>query len=316
MSPKKKLLVISGPTATGKTDISLKLAKLYDAHIINFDSLLFYKEISIGTAKPTEKEREDIPHYMVDSHSIFEPINAADYFRKVVPLINKLFENCERLILVGGSGFYLQTILNGMFESTTTPPEITSRSQDLFEKEGITPFLKTLELHDPESFDRYHENDHYRIRRAVEHFWSTGEKFSDSRDQMEQRKLNSPPKKYGWDVCHIHLDIPKEEHWPIIQSRTKKMLELGIVEEVSSLLKNGATGQEKPLKSIGYLEVIQFLEGSITSLEACEERINISTRQLAKAQRTWFKKVDKLVYHPLTDWDKINLTAKDFYNHE
>lgn len=316
MSPKKKLLVISGPTATGKTNISLKLAKSYDAVIVNFDSLLFYKEISIGTAKPTKDEQENIPHYMVDSHSIFAPINAADYYREVIPLINKLFEDNERVILVGGSGFYLQTILNGMFESTTTPPEITTRSQELFDTEGIEPFLKVLKDHDPESFERYHENDHYRIRRAVEHFWSTGEKFSTSRDQMEERKLNSPPKKFGWDVCHIHLDIPKEEHWPIIQNRTKKMLELGIIDEVSSLLKNGATGQEKPLKSIGYLEVIQYLEGSIPSLEACEERINISTRQLAKAQRTWFKKVDKLVYHPLTDWDKINLTAKDFYDHE
>ena len=309
---KTKIIVVSGPTASGKTSLSLKLAKKYEGSIVNFDSLLFYKEISIGTAKPLPEEQGDIPHYMIDSHSIFEPINAADYFRETIPLILELAKKDKTIILVGGSGFYLQTILKGMFDSVTSPPEIIERSNQLFTTQGIDPFLEILKNNDPESYERYHENDHYRIRRAVEHFWSTGDPFSESRENMQEKLRQAPPVKYGWDVLHIYLDVPKPDHWKIIQKRTKGMLSDGIVEEVKNLLKNGATGEEKPLKSIGYSEVIQYLKGEISDLEACEERINISTRQLAKAQRTWFKKVEKKSYNPLVDWDKIEKEAEEF----
>lgn len=309
---KTKIIVISGPTATGKTEISLKLAKLHDALIINFDSLLFYKEISIGTAKPSLEDQQGVPHFMLDSHSIFEPINAADYFKQVIPLIRDLSKQKKPLILVGGSGFYLQTVLNGMFESTTSPKEVLDKSQKLYDNDGIEPFLEILKVHDHASFERYHENDHYRIRRAVEHWWSTKQPFSQSREELQHKNNEAPPIKYDWDVTHLYLDLPKLIHWDIIQERTKKMLSNGLVEEVKSLLDNGATGEEKPLKSIGYLEAIKYLRGEIESEEALVERISISTRQLAKAQRTWFKKVEKLSYNPLEDWDKIEIHVNEF----
>ena len=185
-----KIIVISGPTATGKTDLSIRLAKKYDAEIINFDSLVFYKEISIGTAKPTREEQEDIPHHFVGSESIFNPINAADFYKMCIPLLQELLNQNKNVILVGGSGFYLQTVLKGMFESITTPEDLVDRSNQLYSQEGIEPFREILKQEDIKSFERYHENDHYRIRRAVEHFWTTGKPFSNVFELLSESVSN------------------------------------------------------------------------------------------------------------------------------
>ena len=182
-----KIIVISGPTATGKTSTSIKIAKEVDAEIINFDSLVFYKEITIGTAKPTPQEMEGIIHHLVGTQSILEPINAADFMKMAIPLINEIHQRDKVVILVGGSGFYLQAVLNGMYDSITTTPDITEKSDSLYLSEGITPFRKILKDVDQISFERYHENDHYRIRRAVEHYWMSGVPFSEAREKMKEK---------------------------------------------------------------------------------------------------------------------------------
>lgn len=309
---KNIICVISGPTASGKTSTSILLAKKYNGVVVNFDSLVFYKEISIGTAKPTKEEQDGIPHYLVGTQSINEPLNAASFLKLAEPIIQKIHAEDKIVFLVGGSGFYLQALLNGMYKSQTTPDEITYRSNQLYNSEGIEPFINELKINDPISMNKYHENDHYRIRRAVEHFWTTGEKFSDARESMEEKKKNSPTIKNNWNIFHAYLDLPKDEHYEVIQKRTKEMIAQGLLDEVSTLLKNGFTGQEKPLQSIGYKESLDFLNGKFESKEDFIERINISTRQLAKSQRTWFKKVEKHEYHPLKDQKKL---ISDFDNY-
>ncbi len=301
----KKVLVISGPTATGKTSTAIEVARRTGAEIINFDSLLFYKELEIGVAKPTAEEMGEVPHHFVSCTSVSEPYNASVYSKLALPVIEKLHAENKPVILVGGSGFYLQALLQGMYDSPSTPKEVLERSESIYQDEGIEPFLEVLQGNDPKSFERYHENDHYRIRRAVEHFWAWGTKFSEIRsDKDDQDQSHWPMNKLGWDVYHAYLDIPKEEHWKIIEGRTQKMLELGLVDEVKNLLEK-FSGSEKPLQSIGYKEVQQFLSGEIESLEDCEERINISTRQLAKSQRTWFKSREKNEFHPLDDKEQL-----------
>lgn len=299
------IIIIAGPTASGKTATSIKLSKEFDAEVVNFDSLLFYNELNIGTAKPTLAEQGHIPHYMIGTHSAKNPINAADYMKEAIPIINDIHQRGKTVVLVGGSGFYLQALLHGMYDSITTSDEIRSKSDQLYETQGIDPFLEILKKEDLKSYERYHENDHYRIRRACEHFWMTGKAFSKAREDMPSRESISPSFKYGWRIHFCYLDLPKEEHFKIIQQRTNQMLNDGLVEEVKNLLKMGFTGEEKPLKSIGYKEVIDYISGEFESLEACGERISISTRQLAKAQRTWFKKIEKNSYDPLSDQDKI-----------
>ena len=308
---KNVICIISGPTASGKTSTSIELAKSFGGEIVNFDSLLFYRELNIGTAKPSREEMQNVVHHQIDTHSAKNPINAADYIRSTIPLINELHNQGKIVYLVGGSGFYLQALLYGMFDSNTTPKDIQKKSDDLYLRYGIPPFLEILKENDPKSLDKYHENDHYRIRRAVEHFWVNGTAFSDSRQSMNQKRLDGPMSKYNWQVFHAYLDLPKEKHWELIQKRTKQMIESGLLDEVRSILAGELSGQEKPLQSIGYKETQDFFSGKIATLSELEERISISTRQLAKSQRTWFKKQEKRIYDPITQKDQIK---EDFHN--
>lgn len=309
-----KVVIISGPTATGKTDISIELARQFGGEIVNFDSLLLYKEITIGTAKPTKKEQGEIPHHMVDVASISHPMNAADYAKMALPLIQKLHSENKLVYLVGGSGFYLQALLQGMYDSPTTPKDILTRSDELYAKEGIAPFLVILQKEDPASFSRYHENDHYRVRRAVEHFWAHGIPLSDERAKKDRENADRNSSNiHGWDLLHLHLDLPKDEHLEIITKRTQRMLEDGLMAEVEGLLQQGFTGQEKPLQSIGYKEVLDLHNGILKSQAECIQRIIISTRQLAKSQRTWFNRVaGKHTFHPVLNRSLILDTVRKF----
>lgn len=303
---KNIVCVISGPTASGKTGTSLDIARRVDnVEIVNFDSLLFYKELNIGTAKPDRHERSTCPHHLIDIRSAKTPINAADYAKIALEVIENLHSRNKIVALVGGSGFYLQALLYGMFDSPTVDPSVRESSNSLYASEGIAPFAEILRDNDIESFNNYHINDHYRIRRAVEHFWMSGTMFSRERGKMmAKREENSNINRLNWNLFHAYLDLPKEEHLEVIQNRTQKMLEEGLIEEVENLLKAGFAGDEKPLQSIGYKETLQFLNGQLDRGEL-EERINISTRQLAKAQRTWFKKIEKNEYNPLENGDKL-----------
>lgn len=304
-----KVVVISGATATGKTDLAVELAKKFSGEVVNFDSLLLYQEILIGTAKPTLEEQSSIKHWMLDVSSIAHPMNAADYAAKARPIIEKLLSKKKNVFLVGGSGFYLQALIKGMYDSPTTPKEITDRSDTLYQTEGIKPFLEILKAQDPLSFERYHENDHYRVRRAVEHFWSHGTPLSSVRAQKD----SSQEAVHDWNVLHIYLDIPKDEHIKIIENRTNKMLEKGLIQEVEELLERGFTGEEKPLQSIGYKEVIDLKKGILKTVDDCRERIIISTRQLAKSQRTWFNRdKSKESYHPLSQRSEIFNRVESF----
>jgi tRNA dimethylallyltransferase len=311
-----KVIVISGPTASGKTDMAVELAHQFGGEVVNFDSLLLYKEINIGTAKPTLEERKSIPHHMVDVRSISNPMNAADYAREAFPIIQRLLNEKKLVYIVGGSGFYLQALLKGMYESQTTPKEITIKSDELYEKEGIAPFLEILKAHDVKSFERFHENDHYRLRRAVEHWWTTGLPMSEAREEKDQsnEKMDRPT-IHDWDLLHIHLDLPKDEHSEIIEKRTERMLNSGLIEEVKDLLAKGFTGLAKPLQSIGYKETLDFISGIYANIAECKERIIISTRQLAKSQRTWFKRDSfKETYHPLLQRKEISARVATFIN--
>jgi tRNA dimethylallyltransferase len=309
---KNKIIIISGPTATGKTGLSIEIAKKYGAEVINFDSLLFYKEISIGNAKPSIEEMDGVIHHLVSTHSIGSPLNAADFSRLCVPLINKILESEKIPILVGGSGFYLQTILRGMYDSPSSSIEVTKKSDELYASSGITAFLELLKHNDPKSLESIHVNDHYRIRRAVEHFWSTGLAFSKAREQMKMKEADSPPVIHNWDILHLYLDVPKEEHWEIIQKRSNLIFKSGLINEVEGILQQGFSGQEKPLKSIGYKQAISYIKGETHSQEEAIELTSIATRQLAKAQRTWFSKVKKSTYNPLEEREKIHHDVSKF----
>lgn len=286
----KKIILIIGPTATGKTKLSISLAKHFNLPILNADSLLFYKELSIGVAKPTLEEIEGVPHHLLDVASISSPLNAMDFCKLALPYL----ENKDPIIICGGSGFYIKALLYGMYESPTTSPEILKRSELLYKELGINPFIEILKENDYESFQKLHHNDHYRIRRAVEHWWMTDIPISTShKNKMTQNQTFPFWKQQGWELLPLYIDIPKEIHLDIIKTRTKHMIKMGLIDEVKKLLLT-FQGHEKPLQSIGYKEVQYYLQGTISSIEQLEESIIVSTRQLAKSQRTWFATMEKI----------------------
>ena len=318
---KKKILIISGPTASGKTNTSILISKFLKKQgdlvpqVVNFDSLLFYKELNIGTAKPTSKEIEGINHYLIDEVSAKANFDASDFIQKAKDLIETFDSKKDIVILVGGSGFYLRALIKGMYETESPTPELKLEIENLLKEKGIAPFINFLNENDPESMKNLHENDHYRITRAYEFFKITGKKISESKKKMDEVNPYDfqKPANENWDLLHIYLDMPKDEHYEIITKRTQSMIDSGLINEVKELLKNGFTGQEKALRSIGYKEVIDYLNGELKTEEALMERISISTRQLAKSQRTFFKKVTpKETFHPLNDQNKIQEIVKRF----
>ncbi len=304
-----KVILITGPTASGKTQTSIEIAQKIQknfnipAVIVNFDSLLFYKEVSIGTAKPTLAERADILHFMIDIESIRSPMNAADFIKIGEAIIKEQLALGNLVILVGGSAFYLRALLKGMYQTITPTPEIKEK----FENQNIETIISYLKIHDPESLNNLHINDHYRLTRAALHFEMTGTKFSSQKivhDELSPYDFSKVI--HPWDLLHIYLDLPKDQHFEIIKNRAEKMFNEGLMDEIEQLEKLGFSTSERPFNSIGYKEALEWKNGLFPSQKECVERIAISTRQLAKSQRTFFKKMTpKLCFNPLLDQEKI-----------
>lgn len=310
-----KLIIISGPTASGKTSTSITVAKyLIETHnkqvaIINFDSLLFYKELNIGTAKPTVEEMNGVTHYLINNRSISHPLNASDYCDIAHEKIKELLDQDIIIILVGGSGFYLRALIKGMYDSPKIDESLRAKINKEYEENGIAFIREFLKIHDVKSYDTLHENDHYRNIRAYEHFVSHDSPIS---LEKEKAQKNNPydfsKSRYSHcKILHFYLDVEKDLHQEIITSRAQQMIKDGLVEEVKSLLDSSEySGDEKALQSIGYKETIGYIRGEFSSMESYIERITISTRQLAKAQRTFFNKVTpKIEIHPLKEVDII-----------
>lgn len=326
----KPLILISGATATGKTDLAVELALLLGergkkCEVINADSLLFYKELSIGTAKPTQEEKKGVPHHLFDIASVTTPINASEYCELALALIKRLHQEDVIPLLVGGSAFYIRALLKGMYETEEAKQEEMEQVEQMLEKlekeHGWSGVRAKLNEVDPKSFESIHENDRYRSLRALEYFLLHQKPISEEKIKMEE----SGPYDFSrlqnkeWSLHHIYLQIPKEKHWPLMEKRAKKMLSRGLIEEVKGLLASGLSPQLKPLQSIGYKEPIEALseqqELSKAQKDELAERIYINTRRLAKSQKTFFNKITpKNSYNPLEDHDKIRENLIDFIN--
>ncbi len=308
------IIIISGATATGKTDLSIKLALEVKKQlnkkvvIINFDSLLFYKEINIGTAKPTKKQLNSVDHELINICSIHNKINAFDFITKANKIIKGHLENKNIIFLVGGGAFYLRALIKGMYSSKENSLEIIKEIEDLYKSKGINPLIEFLKKNDPLYLSGININDHYRIIRAVEYIKINNKKLSEQKKEFEKKDpYNFAENDHkNWNIYHIYLEIPKEQHLEIIRNRTSKIIEEGLIEEVSYLLKNNFNKSTKPLMSIGYKETILYLNGKIKNKKDLIEEIFISTRQLAKNQKTFFNKIfPKCTYNPLIAKEEI-----------
>lgn len=314
---RNKVLIISGATATGKTNLSIEIASKFTQQkfeIVNFDSLLFYNELNIGSAKPSIEEQRQIKHHLINISSIDKEINANEFESMCTEKINQLHNKDIIPILTGGSTFYLRSYIKGMYDSITVSPELREEIDYDLENKGIDYFINFLKTHDPKIFDVIHENDQYRIIRAYEHYKMTDTRLSEEKQKLDKNlpynfSINQHPKI---SFEHISLNIEKDMHWEIMKTRAKLMIKNGLIDEVKNILTT-FDGTQKPLASIGYKEVISFINGEISNIEDLAELIYINTRKLAKAQKTFLKKVSpKHTINPLTDADKIYKIVDEF----
>ena len=268
-------IVIGGPTGVGKTSLSIKLAKILDAVIINCDSMQIYKHMDIGTAKITEKEKEGVEHYMFD---IVEPIdryNVGDYYRDVNSLLKKFEKDNRNVILVGGTGLYINSIVRGLSKL----PEADLNIRNSLEKLSTEELYEKLKELDEEAAKEIHPNNRVRVERAVEVCLLTGDKFS------KLNKLNIKDNNYNF--IQIALERDRKILYDRIDYRVELMIENGLIEEAKDIYEKYNSEKNK-IKAIGYKELFDYFDGLISVDEAIEI-IKKESRHYAKRQFTWFK---------------------------
>ncbi|MBP6466749.1 MAG: tRNA (adenosine(37)-N6)-dimethylallyltransferase MiaA [Fusobacteriaceae bacterium] len=268
-------IVIGGPTGVGKTSLSIKLAKILDAVIINCDSMQIYKHMDIGTAKITEKEKEGVEHYMFD---IVEPIdryNVGDYYRDVNSLLKKFEKDNRNVILVGGTGLYINSIVRGLSKL----PEADLNIRNSLEKLSTEELYEKLKELDEEAAKEIHPNNRVRVERAVEVCLLTGDKFS------KLNKLNIKDNNYNF--IQIALERDRKILYDRIDYRVELMIENGLVEEAKDIYEKYNSEKNK-IKAIGYKELFDYFDGLISVDEAIEI-VKKESRHYAKRQFTWFK---------------------------
>lgn len=274
---------VVGPTASGKSDLALRLAQQLTWPIINCDSLQVYKEINIGTAKPSVKEMQSVPHYLFDYIEPPATITAAQYLQDVSQVLKE--QEITQAIFVGGSGFYLQALIKGLYPQGEIDPKIKDKVEEWIAKDGYEAVFKWLQGKDPQYCEKISPQDHYRIRRSAEIILNSGKSISENKKLMsEQDHSVLPPHQR----IIIGLNDERRHLRKRVEKRTETMLAQGFVEEVENLVDKGMS-HWPPLSSVGYREVQAHLAGQI-SHESLYEQIVTSTMQLIKKQQTWFKR--------------------------
>ncbi|MCB9026843.1 MAG: tRNA (adenosine(37)-N6)-dimethylallyltransferase MiaA [Bdellovibrionaceae bacterium] len=284
MSNSYPLFFILGPTAVGKSDLALNLALKFQGAVVNFDSLQFYKDINIGTAKPSCSERKKCPHFLFDICEVGTHFTAGQFRKNALTLIDEK-ESEYPLFFVGGSGFYLQALEKGMYSVKPIPETISRKTQKELEEFGIEFLYKELVERDPAYAIKIGSKDKYRIQRATNLIRANNKPISEimneHKNQLAKTKLNKEYYKIG-------LFIDREKLRQRVKERTLKMLTSGWIEETQELLT--LVGDDwAPLKSVGYKELVIFLKNQM-SYDEMVDKIITNTMRLAKRQMTWFKK--------------------------
>ncbi len=287
MERDKYLIVISGPTAVGKTELSIKIARHFHTEILSADSRQFYKELSIGTAKPSESELASATHHFINNLSIQEEYTAGMYETEALKLLDILFKQYDHVVLTGGSGLFIRALCEGLDDMPEVGPEVRIELNRAFEKEGLESLLKELSEKDPVYYEVVDRENPVRIIRALEICRGTGLPYSSFR--------TSNKKERPFKILKIGLNRDREELYQRIDLRMDQMLANGLIEEVKGLL---AFKNNNALQTVGYSEVFSFLEGAY-DYEEMMRLLKRNSRRYAKRQLTWFTKdTEYRWFHP------------------
>jgi tRNA dimethylallyltransferase len=283
MSLKKPLLIcVVGATAIGKTSLAIKLAQAFSTEIISADSRQFFKEMNIGTAVPSKEELEAIPHHFIQNKSIFEDYSVGDFERDALSLITDIFEKKKLLILVGGSGLYVDALVKGLDTFPEVPSEIREQLNFELNEKGLETLQNELKKADPTYFEKVDIQNPHRVIRALEIYRATGKPYSSF--------LNKEAINRDFETLYIGLTAERELIYGRINHRVDQMIEAGLIDEAKSLLPHK---ERNALQTVGYRELFEYFEGKISKEEAISE-IKKNTRRFAKRQNTWFKKNEEI----------------------
>lgn len=280
---KKPFVIIGGPTACGKTALSIELAKKINGEIISADSMQVYRYMDIGTAKVTEEEKQGVPHYLVDELYPDEEYNVMVFQQKAKAYMSEIWEKGKTPILVGGTGFYINALLfDNDFTETENDTSFREACYAQAEKEGTEALFARLKQVDPEYAQIIHANNVKRVSRALEYHFLTGEKFS--AHNAVQKEKESP-----YNAAVIILTMEREKLYERINYRVDLMMEQGLLQEVKGLLDRGYDSGLVSMQGLGYKEFIPYFQGECT-LEEAVEQLKKGTRHFAKRQLTWFRR--------------------------
>lgn len=293
---KPRVVAVGGPTASGKTALSVALARAFDGEIINADSMQIYKNLDVGTAKPSAEERQEIPHYLLDFLSPETPYSVADFTAAADPLIQDITARGRLPLVVGGTGLYITSLLSGMaFAPEKTDPAIRARLQARADTEGGAALYAELQRIDPDYAAQVHPNNLPRVIRALELFEATGRRMSDQR--REARPAEAP--YHALCLCLTCRD--RAVLYSRIDRRVDEMVENGVLDEARQVYDH-RDAYRTAAQAIGYKEFFPYFEGT-ANLTECTERLKQATRNYAKRQLTWFRRQNDAVWLYLDEED-------------
>ncbi len=280
----KYLVVIAGPTAVGKTDVAIKLAKAWNTEIISADSRQFYHEMSIGTAKPDFQQLSEVKHHFIGQLSIHDYYNVSKFESEVLTSLERLFAKHDVVFMAGGSGLYIDAVCRGIDDFPDPDPALRIQLKGILKDEGIEGLQQLLLRIDPEYYAVVDINNPNRLLRALEVCYTTGKKFSEQRSNSAKLR--------NFSILRIALNLPRAELFNRIETRVDQMIEKGLLDEVTQLL---PCRHLNALNTVGYKEIIEYLDSKI-SLEQAVENIKTNTRRYAKRQLTWFNRTNEYTW--------------------
>ena len=291
----KRIVVVAGPTASGKTAFAVQLAQHLGGEVVSADSIQIYKELNIASAKPTEEEKQGIPHHMLDFLSPFDRFSVADYVKEAKICIDGILQREHLPIVAGGTGLYISSLVDNVeFAEGEMDTKVRERLWQEAEEKGIEPLYERLKTIDPVAAENIHPNNQKRVVRALEIFETTGLTLT---EQNKRSKLIPSP----YEPFMVMLCPPRELLYERIEKRVDNMITEGLFDEAKALKEMGLSRELQSMQGIGYKEVFDYLDGSI-SREECIEEIKKATRRYAKRQLTWFRRDERYLWiNPLEE---------------
>jgi tRNA dimethylallyltransferase len=289
----KKLIVIVGPTAVGKTAVAIKLAEVIKTEILSADSRQIYTELDIGTAKPTPDELKQVPHHFVNTKSIREEYDAGQFGRDALNLLNRLFQEKDTVILCGGSGLYIRAVCEGFDDMPNVPPGVREQIIEEYKEKGLSWLQAKVEEVDPDYFTQVDVKNPQRLMRALELNYAAGKSLNELRNRKK--------KEHPFSIVKIGLELDREALYNRIDQRMDSMIESGLFDEAKQLYPQR---ELNALQTVGYREIFGYFDGLYDREEAIRV-LKRNSRHYAKRQMTWFKRDREIKWFSPIDIDKI-----------